>query len=118
MTTQVWALIAFASWTLFGVLTTVGIYRWSNNLAGRIPIKDFHTDPTEGADLSGSKREREDSVNAGYLPTLYFAFGASTAFALGGGSHAGEMASNADTEFSFVLLSALIFIAIIGRLRK
>lgn len=50
MTVPTWALLAFATWTLVLLLTTVGVYRWSRILTGRVPIKDFRADQVEGAD--------------------------------------------------------------------
>ncbi|HET7845500.1 MAG TPA: MAPEG family protein [Xanthomonadales bacterium] len=50
MTIPVWALLAFASWTLLLLLLTVGIYRWTLILAGRVAIRDFPADAAGGAD--------------------------------------------------------------------
>lgn len=48
MAVPVWALLVFATWTVVLLLTTVGIYRWSRILTGRVPIKDFRADQVEG----------------------------------------------------------------------
>lgn len=50
MTVPVWTLLAFATWTVVLLLTTVGVYRWSRILSGRVAIKDFRADPVGGSD--------------------------------------------------------------------
>lgn len=50
MTTPVWALLAFAVWTLLLLFGTVGVYRWSRILTGRVPIHEFRADQVEGDD--------------------------------------------------------------------
>ena len=50
MTVPTWALLAFAGWTLFLLALTVGVYRWSEILAGRKAISGFPADPVDGAD--------------------------------------------------------------------
>lgn len=50
MTVPVWTLLAFATWTVILLLTTVGVYRWSRILSGRVPIKDFRADQSDGSD--------------------------------------------------------------------
>src|SRR5215210_2675011 len=50
MTIPVWMLLAFAAWTLLLLLSTVGVYRWSRILAGRVPIRDFRADQVVGED--------------------------------------------------------------------
>lgn len=49
---------------------------------------------------------------------MYALFNAPMAFALGGGSHAGEAASEADSIFPFLFLAALVLVAVIDRLRR
>jgi uncharacterized MAPEG superfamily protein len=46
----VWVLLAFAVWTVLLLFGTVGVYRWSHILTGRVPIRDFKADHVEGAD--------------------------------------------------------------------
>jgi uncharacterized MAPEG superfamily protein len=46
----VWALLGFAVWTVLLLLGTVGVYRWSRILTGRVPIRDFRADRIEGDD--------------------------------------------------------------------
>jgi len=41
-------LLGFATWTVLLLLFTVGIYRWSRILTGRVPIRDFRADVVEG----------------------------------------------------------------------
>ncbi len=50
MTIPVWMLLGFAVWTLLLLLATVGVYRWSRILTGRVPIRDFRADRVEGED--------------------------------------------------------------------
>lgn len=50
MTVPVWMLLGFAIWTVFLLLATVGVYRWSRILTGRVPIRDFRADRVEGED--------------------------------------------------------------------
>lgn len=50
MTIPLWALLGFAGWTVLLLLGTVGVYRWSRILTGRVPIRDFRADRIEGAD--------------------------------------------------------------------
>jgi uncharacterized MAPEG superfamily protein len=46
----VWMLVGFAAWTVLLLLGTVGVYRWSRILTGRVAIRDFRADQIEGAD--------------------------------------------------------------------
>jgi uncharacterized MAPEG superfamily protein len=48
MTVPVWMLLGFAAWTVLLLLATVGVYRWSRILTGRVPIRDFRADQVEG----------------------------------------------------------------------
>jgi hypothetical protein len=50
MTVRVWTLVGFATWTVLLLLTTVGVYRWSRILTGRVPIRSFRADQVAGAD--------------------------------------------------------------------
>ena len=50
MTVPLWALLGFAAWTVLLLLGTVGVYRWSRILTGRVPIRDFRADRIEGDD--------------------------------------------------------------------
>jgi uncharacterized MAPEG superfamily protein len=50
MTVPVWMLLGFAVWTVILLLATVGVYRWSRILTGRVPIRDFRADQVEGED--------------------------------------------------------------------
>lgn len=38
MTIPIWVLLGFAGWTLLTLFGTVGVYRWSHILTGRVPI--------------------------------------------------------------------------------
>ena len=50
MSIPVFALLAFAIWTVVLLLGTVGVYRWSRILTGRVPISGFRADEIEGED--------------------------------------------------------------------
>jgi uncharacterized MAPEG superfamily protein len=50
MSLPVWMLVGFAAWTVLLLLTTVGVYRWSRILTGRVAIREFRADHIEGAD--------------------------------------------------------------------
>ena len=50
MPIPIWMLLAFATWTVLLLLSTIGVYRWSRILTGRTPIKEFRADQVEGAD--------------------------------------------------------------------
>ena len=50
MMVPVWMLVGFAAWTVLLLLATVGVYRWSRILTGRMPIRSFRADQIEGAD--------------------------------------------------------------------
>ena len=50
MTVPVWMLVGFAAWTVLLLFATVGVYRWSRILTGRVAIREFRADQIEGAD--------------------------------------------------------------------
>ena len=50
MSVPVWMLLGFAAWTLVVLLGTVGVYRWSRILTGRVAIAEFRADRVEGED--------------------------------------------------------------------
>jgi uncharacterized MAPEG superfamily protein len=50
MTLPVWMLVGFAAWTVLLLLATVGVYRWTRILTGRVAIREFRADHIEGAD--------------------------------------------------------------------
>ncbi len=50
MTVPVWMLLGFAVWTILLLLATVGVYRWTRILTGRMPLGGFRADQVEGAD--------------------------------------------------------------------
>ena len=49
MTLAIFMLLGFAAWTVLLLLFTVGVYRWSRILTGRVPISEFRADKLEGA---------------------------------------------------------------------
>jgi uncharacterized MAPEG superfamily protein len=50
MTVPIWALLGFATWTVLLLLATVGVFRWSRILTGRVAIRDFRADQIDGDD--------------------------------------------------------------------
>ena|SRR5687768_17203682 len=50
MILPVWMLVGFAAWTVLLLLATVGVYRWSRILTGRVAIREFRADQIDGAD--------------------------------------------------------------------
>jgi hypothetical protein len=40
-------LVGFVTWTVLLLLATVGVYRWSRILTGRVPIGSFRADQVE-----------------------------------------------------------------------
>jgi uncharacterized MAPEG superfamily protein len=40
-------LVRFAAWTVLLLLATVGVYRWSRILTGRMPLRSFRADQIE-----------------------------------------------------------------------
>lgn len=50
MILPLWMLVGVAAWTVLLLLATVGVYRWSRILTGRVAIREFRADQIEGAD--------------------------------------------------------------------
>jgi len=50
MTTPMWMLLGFATWTLLLLMATVGVYRWVRILFSNVPIASFRSDQLEGED--------------------------------------------------------------------
>lgn len=48
MTIPVMVLLGFAGWTLLTLLTTVGTYRWSRILTGRVAISEWNAAEVQG----------------------------------------------------------------------
>ena len=48
MTLPVWMLLGFAVWTLLLLVFTVGLYRWTRILSGRVAISMFPADASGG----------------------------------------------------------------------
>jgi len=51
MSIPVWALLAFAAWTIAILMAGVGVYRWSLILVGKAELKSFPGDEPHGAPL-------------------------------------------------------------------
>ena len=51
MSIPVWALLAFATWTMAILMLGVGVYRWSLILAGKAELKSFPGDEPHGSPL-------------------------------------------------------------------
>jgi uncharacterized MAPEG superfamily protein len=75
----VWVLLAFAVWTVLLLFGTVGVYRWTRILTGRVPIREFKADQVEGADwYKRAMRAHANCVeNLPILGALVFALYAS-----------------------------------------
>ena len=98
MPLPVWMLLGFATWTVLLLLVTVGIYRWSRILTGRVPISEFRADQVEGKDwYKRSMRAHANCVEN--LPV----FGA-IVFAL----YAGHIASATVNVLAVAILAARI----------
>lgn len=50
MTMPLWMLLGFAGWTILLLTLTIGVYRWFQIFAGRMPISGFRAEQPEGAD--------------------------------------------------------------------
>lgn len=50
MSAPVWVLLGFAAWTLFTLLLTVGVYRWTHILTGRASISEWRADEKQGSE--------------------------------------------------------------------
>jgi uncharacterized MAPEG superfamily protein len=98
MTLPVWMLLGFATWTVLLLLGSVGIYRWSRILTGRVPISEFRADQVEGKDwYKRSMRAHANCVEN--LPV----FGA-IVFAL----YAGDVANATVNVLAVAILAARI----------
>lgn len=51
MSIPVWAVLAFATWTIAILMLGVGVYRWSLILAGKAELKSFPGDEPHGSPL-------------------------------------------------------------------
>ena len=51
MSIPVWAVLAFAAWTIAILMLGVGVYRWSLILAGKADLKSFPGDEPHGSPL-------------------------------------------------------------------
>ena len=50
MTTPIWMLLGFATWTVLLLSFTIGVYRWTLIFSGRAQVNAFRADQVEGAD--------------------------------------------------------------------
>ncbi len=50
MTVPMWMLLGFAAWTVLLLFSTIGVYRWSRILTGRVLMRGFRADQVEGED--------------------------------------------------------------------
>ena len=98
MSVPVLMLLGFAAWTVLLLLGTVGIYRWSRILTGRVPIRDFRADQVEGEDWY----RRAMRAHANCVENLPV-FGA-IVFAL----HAGGVESTMANSLCVVILAARV----------
>lgn len=98
MTLPVWMLLGFATWTVILLLITVGIYRWSRILTGRVQISEFRGDEITGEDWY----KRSMRAHANCIENLPV-FGA-IVFAL----YAGGVASTTANALTVIILAARI----------
>ncbi|MBE0616009.1 MAG: MAPEG family protein [Burkholderiales bacterium] len=50
MTTPIWMLLGFATWTVLLLCFTIGVYRWKLIFSGRAEVNAFRADQVEGAE--------------------------------------------------------------------
>src|SRR5215212_9062992 len=50
MPITLWVLLGFAAWTLLLLFATVGVYRWSRILTGRMAIMAWRADEQQGSE--------------------------------------------------------------------
>lgn len=50
MTTPIWMMLGFATWTLLLLSFTIGVYRWAQIFSGRAQVNAFPADRVEGAE--------------------------------------------------------------------
>lgn len=98
MTLPVWMLLGFATWTVILLLVTVGIYRWSRILTGRVRISEFRGDEISGEDWY----KRSMRAHANCIENLPV-FGA-IVFAL----YVGGVASTTVNALTVIILAARI----------
>src|SRR5215204_5153178 len=98
MPLPVWMLLGFATWTVLLLLATVGIYRWSRILTGRVPIREFRADEVEGKDwYKRSMRAHANCIeNLPVFGTIVFAL------------YAGDVANATVNVLMVVILAARI----------
>src|SRR6476646_5313633 len=99
MAVPVWMLLGFAAWTLLLLLFTVGVYRWSRILSGRVAIRNFPADASGGEDWY----RRATRAHANCIENLPV-FGA-IVFAL----HAGNVSGSLVDALAVSVLVARIF---------
>ncbi len=98
MTLPVWMLLGFAAWTVLLLTATVGVYRWSRILTGRVEVRNFRADQVEGEDWY----KRAMRAHANCIENLPV-FGA-IVFAL----HVGNVASNLVNILAIAILIARV----------
>ncbi len=50
MSVPLWVLLGFAGWTIVTLLGSVGVYRWSHILTGRVQIREWQADAPQGSE--------------------------------------------------------------------
>jgi uncharacterized MAPEG superfamily protein len=98
VTLPVWMLLGFAAWTVLLLTATVGVYRWSRILTGRVEVRNFRADQVEGEDWY----KRAMRAHANCIENLPV-FGA-IVFAL----HVGNVASNLVNILAIAILIARV----------
>jgi uncharacterized MAPEG superfamily protein len=59
----VWVLLLFAGWTLVSLLGSVGVFRWSQIITGRQPIRAFQADRVQESRSAFYKRSMRAHAN-------------------------------------------------------
>ncbi len=98
MTTPMWMLLGFATWTVLLLMATVGTYRWIEIFLGRQRIGAFRSDQVEGDDwYRRSMRAHANCIEN--LPVF-----ASIVLAL----HASDVSGPAADRLSIAVLAARV----------
>jgi uncharacterized MAPEG superfamily protein len=98
VTLPVWMLLGFAAWTVLLLTATVGVYRWTRILTGRVEVRHFRADQVEGEDWY----KRAMRAHANCIENLPV-FGA-IVFAL----HVGNVAGNLVNILAITILIARV----------
>ena len=111
MSVPVWTLLGFATWTVLLLLATVGVYRWSRILTGRVPIREFRADRVElHRRRTGGAAGVESAIANGVCVSIL------AARVLQSLTHVSFVQTNtvASVRFTFFFVQILAFLALIA----